>query len=45
MLVTVTLDNQLNLGIAHEICDIVEREISKTIARCNVIVHVNPGFN
>lgn len=40
--VTVTLDDQLNLGIAHEICDIVEGEISKTIERCNVIVHVEP---
>jgi cation diffusion facilitator family transporter len=40
--VTVTLDNQLNLGIAHEICDIVEKEISNTIERCNVIVHVEP---
>jgi len=40
--VTVTLDNQLNLGHAHEICDIVENEITKTIERCNVIVHVEP---
>jgi len=40
--VTVTLDKQINLGHAHEICDLVESEISKTIERCNVIVHVEP---
>ncbi len=40
--VTVTLDNRLNLGHAHKICDVVEDEILKTIDRCNVIVHVEP---
>ena len=41
--VVVTLTPQINLGLAHEICDIVEKEVTKTIDRCNVIVHVEPS--
>jgi len=42
--VAVTLTPHINLGLAHEICDIVEKEVSKTIDRCNVIVHVEPSL-
>jgi cation diffusion facilitator family transporter len=42
--VAVTLTPQIRLGLAHEICDIVEAEVSKTIERCNVIVHVEPSL-
>jgi cation diffusion facilitator family transporter len=40
--VIVTLNPQLRLDQAHNICDIVEIEISKEVDRCDVFVHVEP---
>ncbi|MCX6327432.1 MAG: cation diffusion facilitator family transporter [Bacteroidia bacterium] len=40
--VIVTLNPQLRMDKAHEICDKVEREICKVIERCDVFVHVEP---
>jgi cation diffusion facilitator family transporter len=41
--VVVTLNPQLNLVQAHDICDLIEKEVSHVIDRCNVIVHVEPS--
>lgn len=40
--VSVVLNPQLILTKAHEICDKVEKEISKEVERCDVFVHVEP---
>jgi cation diffusion facilitator family transporter len=40
--VTVTLNPQLMLKYAHEICDKVENEICREVEKCDVIVHVEP---
>jgi divalent metal cation (Fe/Co/Zn/Cd) transporter len=40
--VSVILNPHLKLNQAHEICDLVEREICKEIIRCDVFVHVEP---
>ncbi len=40
--VIVTLNPQLRLNQAHEICDKVESEICKVVDRCDVFVHVEP---
>lgn len=40
--VIVTLNPQLKLIYAHEICDKVESEICKVVDRCDVFVHVEP---
>jgi len=42
--VIVSLNPQIEVYKAHEICDKVEHEISKVIDRCDVMVHVEP-FN
>jgi len=38
----VTLNSQLRLKYAHEICDKVENEICREVEKCDVIVHVEP---
>jgi cation diffusion facilitator family transporter len=40
--VIVTLNPQLMLNHAHEICDKIEAEICKVIDRCDVFVHIEP---
>jgi len=40
--VIVILNPQLKLSQAHEICDMVEREICKEVKRCDVFVHIEP---
>jgi cation diffusion facilitator family transporter len=40
--VIVTLNPNLRLCHAHEICDKVENEIFKVVERCDIIVHVEP---
>ncbi len=40
--VIVTLNPQLRLDQAHEICDKIEAEICKVVDRCDVFVHVEP---
>jgi cation diffusion facilitator family transporter len=40
--VIVTLNPQLRLNQAHEICNKVEREICLVVDRCDVFVHVEP---
>jgi cation diffusion facilitator family transporter len=40
--VVVTLNPQLKLGIAHDICDKIETEICKQVDRCDVLIHVEP---
>lgn len=40
--VILTVDGQISLIQAHEICDKVEKEISTVIDRCEVFVHAEP---
>lgn len=40
--VVVTVDKQISLIQAHEICDKVEKEICSVIDRCEVFVHAEP---
>jgi divalent metal cation (Fe/Co/Zn/Cd) transporter len=40
--VIVSLNSQLRLKYAHEICDKVENEICREVEKCDVIVHVEP---
>jgi len=40
--VAVTLDGDIMLTKAHEICDKVEMEICNVIDRCDVFVHAEP---
>jgi cation diffusion facilitator family transporter len=40
--VIITLNSQLKVNHAHDICDKVEREICQVIDRCNVFVHFEP---
>jgi cation diffusion facilitator family transporter len=40
--VIVTLNPQLRINKAHEICDIIESEICKVVDRCDVFVHYEP---
>jgi cation diffusion facilitator family transporter len=40
--VTVTLNHHLTLNQAHDICNVIEREICKVVDRCDVFVHVEP---
>lgn len=42
VMVIVTLNPNIRINIAHEICDKVESEICKVIDRCDVFVHVEP---
>jgi cation diffusion facilitator family transporter len=40
--VSVVLNPMLILTKAHDICDIVEKEIGKEVERCDVFVHIEP---
>jgi cation diffusion facilitator family transporter len=40
--VSVTLNPEVKVDHAHEICNEVEREICKVVNRCDVIVHAEP---
>jgi cation diffusion facilitator family transporter len=42
--VVVTLEGQIMLYQAHEICDKLEKEICAVINRCDVFVHAEPHF-
>jgi cation diffusion facilitator family transporter len=40
--VIVSLNPQLHIKYAHEICDKVENEICREVEKCDVIIHVEP---